>query len=307
MMRRMAGRLPVRITALAAVAFFLIVVGRAAGSGVPTIHPTWLWTDLKPIGDGDISYMTCDPYLPASPNWSYGVENWDAAMGGLMGFDQYGCSWVEPPLVQMRYEDPEDPDYQCLDFVYGCWTFPEKYVPPPWQVGIILFDYDIYSSYNNTKKTAAAAHEWGHIMDLASVTQQNCTQPWRIMGGNENGACILGPSWMEAWTVADLHGWSDLDSDGDGFEVSGVLFFSDAAELYMGTYPDDDCGYSAWPLDIDNNQLITIGDVFIGFAGRLGQYEGSDGYSRRSDLDATGGITIADVYLYKGRFNLRCS
>jgi hypothetical protein len=171
-MRRMTGRLPFRITALAAVAVLLIVAGRAAGSGVPTIHPTWLWTDLRPIGDGDITYDPCDAWT-IPPQWSYGVENWDAVMGSLMDFDQDICGADEVPVVHLRWEDP---DHQCPEPEwYGC-PWPLAPYPPPWQRALITFDYDIYSSYNNSKKTAAAAHEWGHMMDLASVSQQNCDQ-----------------------------------------------------------------------------------------------------------------------------------
>jgi len=205
----------------------------------------------------------------------------------------------------MRYEDPEDPYYQCDDpDWYGCWVFPPDAVPPPWSVGIILFDYDIYNSYTSSKKTAAAAHEWGHVMDLSSVAQQNCTQPWRIMGGNENGACILGPSGLEAWTVADLHGWSSHHGDTDTF--------SDAVELYVGTDPNDRCPDSssdaAWPLDINNDKEIDVtGDVF-NFVGRIGATPGSPGWWQRLDLSVDESIDVSgDVFSYVGKVGLTCT
>jgi len=291
------------MAAVAAVALLLLVAGRAVGSGVPHIHnPPWLWTDLKPIGDGSIAYEPCDPYLVIPPEWSYGVENWDAVMASLMDFDQHVCSSVEPPVVHIRWE--EAAGHQCLEGVYGCWTFPEYAIPPPWFVGIIVFDYDIFASYTSAKKTAGAAHEWGHIMDLASVDQQNCDQPYRVMGGNQDGACILGPSGLEAWTVADLHGWSAEDDDGDAF--------SDAVEMYPGTDPMDSCpdnfADAAWPLDVNNDRVISACGDILNYRGRIAAVPGSPKWWQRLDLNVDGGINSSgDLNMYRGKIAVGCS
>jgi hypothetical protein len=124
------------------------------------------------------------------------------------------------------------------------------------------------------------------------------------MGGNENGACTTGPAWMEAWTVADLHGWSDFDSDGDSPSDHEMLF-SDAEELYVGTDPNDSCGYYAWPYDQDNNGLVNVGDVLrygpnSQPKGSKMRNEGEELYNRRLDLNPDGRVNIGDVLMYKG-------
>jgi hypothetical protein len=89
-----------------------------------------------------------------------------------------------------------------------------------------------------------------------------------------------------------------VDSDDDGF--------TNATEIYLGTDPFDSCpdgpSDSAWPLDIDNDAVISVTGDVLNFRGRIGATPGEPNWWQRVDLDGDGAITVVgDVLLYRGK------
>jgi hypothetical protein len=108
------------------------------------------------------------------------------------------------------------------------------------------------------------------------------------------------------------------DSDGDGVgdacdtgDTDGDLF-SDQQETYLGTDSSDACADdpsdSAWPLDMNNDTVITITHDVYDFRGRIGAAPGDAGWWQRVDLNSDGVITVSgDVFLYRGMIGESCS
>jgi putative hemolysin len=95
----------------------------------------------------------------------------------------------------------------------------------------------------------------------------------------------------------------DDDDDNDGFD--------DTIESYLGTDPLDDCSDSpsddAWPLDINNDGLITATSDSLNFRGRIGAVPGDSNWWQRLDLDASGNINATgDVLKYWGKVGQTC-
>ncbi|MGB6837337.1 MAG: dockerin type I domain-containing protein, partial [Dehalococcoidia bacterium] len=94
------------------------------------------------------------------------------------------------------------------------------------------------------------------------------------------------------------------DSDNDGFE--------DGMEMYLGTDPLDACpddpSDPAWPLDINNDGMITvIGDV-LNFRGAIGATPSDPNWRQRLDLNGDGAITVAgDALLYRNQIGETCA
>jgi hypothetical protein len=93
------------------------------------------------------------------------------------------------------------------------------------------------------------------------------------------------------------------DSDGDGF--------SDSIEVYLGTDPLDACpddpSDSAWPLDINNDGVVTVTGDVLNFRGRIGATPGDPNWWQRLDLNGDGVITVAgDVLSYRGKIGQTC-
>jgi glucose/arabinose dehydrogenase len=94
------------------------------------------------------------------------------------------------------------------------------------------------------------------------------------------------------------------DADGDGFTA--------AEESYMGTDPQDDCGFTAggstpsetWPPDFVPTNTITIQDV-LALKPVFGQ--SVPPASARYDILRGSGITIQDVLALKPHFGLTCT
>jgi len=95
-----------------------------------------------------------------------------------------------------------------------------------------------------------------------------------------------------------------VDTDGDGFD--------DDVECYLGTDPLDDCSnnpsHAAWPLDINNDQVVTVvGDV-LWFAGLIGSTCDGSEFCKRLDLSGNGVITVVgDVLPFAGHIGDWCS
>jgi hypothetical protein len=105
-------------------------------------------------------------------------------------------------------------------------------------------------------------------------------------------------SWIHRWT------YPLPDTDGDDFQ--------DAAEVYLGTDRLDNCpdnsADDAWPLDINNDRLISaVGDV-LRYMNRGGARPGSPGWWQRLDLNADGVISgVGDVAKYTNKGGTRCT
>jgi len=94
------------------------------------------------------------------------------------------------------------------------------------------------------------------------------------------------------------------DDDDDGF--------NDSAEPYVRTDPLDACpdGTSddAWPLDINNDGLITATGDVVNFRGRIGAVPGDPNWWQRLDLNMDNFITVAgDALKYRGKVGQTCT
>ena len=109
------------------------------------------------------------------------------------------------------------------------------------------------------------------------------------------------PVWDPAYWI---HRWTYPlpDTDGD--------WFTDAAEVYLGTDRLDACpdnAYdAAWPPDFDSDRRVGILDVLI-FKPKIGKSSGEPGYDQRYDLNVDQSVSILDVLLMKPLLNHTCT
>lgn len=120
---------------------------------------------------------------------------------------------------------------------------------------------------------------------------------------------------IDVWNVFDyIHRWTYplLDTDGDGF--------TDAAEVFMGTDPDDNCAdtstardeeggaysepLSPWPPDFNDNGFIDIGDLVA--LSEHWTYHGYP-YHHRYDLNANGFCDIGDLSILAEYMGMTCT
>jgi len=103
---------------------------------------------------------------------------------------------------------------------------------------------------------------------------------------------------------------TDTDDDNDSWVDAGPPVSGKASEAYLATDSLADCAvneyHSAWPLDINNDKNITMGDIF-NYAGLLGSHYGDGKFRKRLDLNADGYITMSDVYQFAGRLGQTCT
>ena len=300
---------------LVAVAFrslFLILLAIAAGlaAGQPaaatdTYSPDWWWVDLKPWGDGRISYALCAIPYELPPEWEQGVENWEAAMATWfipMEFDlDWGGCYAAPDTIlawELGNECIQDDVIACawlrtwVD--HGTW----------WEMKRvnIYFDRDWYYNlgyWQDAWQVAASAHEWGHVMNLVTEYRDQCTVPIVIMGlPNLSAApCVTGPTPAEISAVVMNYGLLDSDGDSLGLGPAPGGFFPNATELFIGTDPEDPCADTStpnnedpdpWPPDFNDTRKVTVGDLVLFSA----HYNNPSTYDHRYDLNASGPPTI---------------
>jgi uncharacterized repeat protein (TIGR01451 family) len=104
----------------------------------------------------------------------------------------------------------------------------------------------------------------------------------------------------------------DPDDDNDSLgktDASGLLFFRDEIEVFVGTDPLDACADNrldaAWPPDFDNDNRVGLWDV-VALAVRLGSRAGGPRYSQRFDLNANGRIDFWDGLILLKYFGKTC-
>jgi len=106
-----------------------------------------------------------------------------------------------------------------------------------------------------------------------------------------------------------------LDTDGDGLgnacdDDDDNDGFTDEVETYLGTDHLDACpdnpSDDAWPLDINNDTWVRLGDV-LAFSGRLGTNVGELNYDNRLDFNADGTIRMNDILRYTGLLATTCA
>jgi len=108
---------------------------------------------------------------------------------------------------------------------------------------------------------------------------------------------------------------TDTDGDGAGDECDDDDDddgFADELEAYLGTdsldaCPDDPAD-AAWPLDMNNDTLISVPGDAMDFRGTIGAAPGDPSWSQRLDLNADGVVTVpGDVMLYIGMIGQICT
>ncbi len=125
-------------------------------------------------------------------------------------------------------------------------------------------------------------------------------------GGQEN---TDGDQWGDACETADCIAvptlWATPPGDGD---CDG---WTTTVENFIGTDPLDACGPPAdvWPVDIDDNQVVTIADVgfYVTILNEVGPNPPNPNYLVRFDLNMDVKITIADVGFFVTFLNKSCT
>jgi len=137
-----------------------------------------------------------------------------------------------------------------------------------------------------------------------------------VCDGTDNDGDTLVDEDYDLSPVNGIPDCTDAAADTDGDTVTNDLDpdddndgFSDAVENYIATDSlhacPDNTSDDAWPLDMDNDQVITILDVTV-FTGWMFAAAGSAKYDRRLDLNANGSILIFDVQFYTGKLFQTC-
>jgi Tol biopolymer transport system component len=133
-----------------------------------------------------------------------------------------------------------------------------------------------------------------------------------ILDADDN--CPSTPNPTQTDTDGDgLGDACDPDDDNDSLgktDASGLLFFRDEIEAFVGTDPLDACADNrldaAWPPDFDNDRKVGLSDV-VAIALRLGSRAGGPRYSQRFDLNADGRIDLWDGLILLKYFGERCT
>jgi hypothetical protein len=105
------------------------------------------------------------------------------------------------------------------------------------------------------------------------------------------------------------------DSDCDGFPDS-VATISRAPEAFIGTDPgarcaatparNDEGGIDAWPVDLNDDQKVTILDVSQ-MSSVFGTSSPGPPYTQRLDFNGDGHITITDISLFSSFYARACT
>lgn len=127
-------------------------------------------------------------------------------------------------------------------------------------------------------------------------------------GDGRGDACDNCPSWPNSDQLLPTWPVPSDDPDCDGISTT--------AENAMGTRPLSACaGTSAandestpdsWPFDYNDDQRISLIDL-IAYVEKFNSYDPNPTYDPRYDLNASGGITLADILMYIPVFNRTCT
>jgi hypothetical protein len=94
------------------------------------------------------------------------------------------------------------------------------------------------------------------------------------------------------------------DPDCDGF--------STAVENFVGTDPTRPCGVNAWPVDMTNDQKVSLTDV-LAYAPVIGTQQGmppppgKSPYSQRFDINGDNRVSLSDVLAFAPFFGESCT
>lgn len=166
---------------------------------VSQLGADYLWPDLEAGGDQRITYWTCASNPPGQ--WGYAVEvKWDDPLT-TWGFDAVLDCNAQTVLAW------EGSSFGFCDPAFiACWVRVQN-VPHTDHVDNqrtrILFDVDSanpYNTFGTNWKTAIAAHEWGHNMDLADHLDIGQCAAGTLMGQVDldrkasDNPCYTGPT-----------------------------------------------------------------------------------------------------------------
>ena len=120
--------------------------------------------------------------------------------------------------------------------------------------------------------------------------------------------CDNCPSWPNSDQLLPTWPIPPDDPDCDGFSTT--------EESFMGTRPlaacsdtpaaNDESAPDFWAFDYTDDQRASLGDVMLA-SQHFNALDPDPRYSSRYDLDASGGITLADMLSYISVFNLACT
>ena len=202
-----------------------------------------------------------------------------------------GCDYVEARTVQK----PSGEDRGMYRYIHAAgttgqwvdiWTGRVVLVPTDAPIGSTTFDSNCtWDGYHTHQDSGNPTSQWSDP-NLQLPTDDDI------------------PVWDASYYIHEWH-YPLPDTDGD--------WFTDAAEVYLGTdrldhCPDNPVGSDdAWPLDINKDRLISVvGDV-LGYAGRIGATPGSSKWRQRLDLNTDSLISVVgDVMKYSGRIGATC-
>jgi hypothetical protein len=152
-------------------------------------------------------------------------------------------------------------------------------------------DWDVDGDgYRDVKETAAGS-------DPLDPNKTDEDQDGSINEGYDyNGNTV--PDCTDSAANPDGDAWANPDDSDDDDDD-----FSDVTENYMATDSLDDCpddpNDDAWPLDINNDTQVGIGDIMEYFAyGSFMSHFGEPTYAKRFDMNADGLLNILDIMTY---------
>jgi hypothetical protein len=114
------------------------------------------------------------------------------------------------------------------------------------------------------------------------------------------------PDWANPLQELPAWGVPPGDTDCDGFTRGHESYsYSLASRRCAATTSPNDEAYDSWPTDNDDNGLTNLPDV-IRMASSYNAYAGDPNYDKRYDINADGGVNLADIIRFGPFFNKNC-